>query len=111
MTTQFKKGIVELCVLKLISDQPMSGLQVIELMSQTLDVSENTIYPILRRLTAQQLFKTSTVPSTVGAPKKVYEITSIGEKQLKTSLTEWKDFLSDVSIILGGTYEQKHILK
>ena len=105
MTTQFKKGIIELCVLKLVHDQPRSGLQVIELMSQTLNVSENTIYPILRRLTAQQLFKTYTVPSDIGAPKKVYEITLQGKTQLQTSLVEWKDFLSDVSTVLGGQYE------
>jgi len=50
MTTQLKKGIIELCVLKLISDTPSSGVVIIEKMNRMLKVSENTVYPILRRL-------------------------------------------------------------
>ncbi len=60
MTTQLKKGIIELCVLKLISDTPSSGVVIIEKMNRMLKVSENTVYPILRRLSEKELFQTHT---------------------------------------------------
>lgn len=105
MTSQFKKGIIELCVLKIIYDQPMAGVEVIEHMNQSLHVNENTIYPILRRLTSQQFFSTYKEDSIIGAPKKVYQITSYGEKHLFKMLEDWKDFLQDVTTILGGNHE------
>lgn len=105
MTTQFKKGIIELCVLKVIHDRPMAGVEVIEYMRASLQVNENTIYPILRRLTSQQFFDTYKEESMIGAPKKVYSITKLGEKHLFQALEDWKDFLHDVTTILGGNHE------
>ena len=49
MNTQFKKGVIEMCVLKLVSQKDMYGFEVIETISKEIDVNENTIYPILRR--------------------------------------------------------------
>jgi PadR family transcriptional regulator PadR len=107
MTTQLKKGIIELCVLKLISDTPSSGVVIIEKMNRMLKVSENTVYPILRRLSEKGLFQTHTEKSDVGAPKKVYTITLEGKKQLENGLHEWKEFMTDVTHILGGNYDKK----
>lgn len=106
MTTQLKKGIIELCVLKLIADESMSGIYVIERMKELLDVNENTIYPILRRLTHQGLFETHTIKSDIGAPRKVYTITTHGLEHLNHGLKDWKDFMHNVSNILGGKYEK-----
>ena len=105
MNTQLKKGIIELCVLKLIADEPLSGVSVIEKMKSSLNVNENTIYPILRRLTGQQYFQTHTEKSDIGAPKKVYTITTKGHEHLIQGLSEWKDFIRDVSILLGRNHE------
>jgi PadR family transcriptional regulator, regulatory protein PadR len=107
MTTQLKKGIIELCVLKIISDEPLSGVHVIERMKEMLNVNENTVYPILRRLTAQDYFRTHTEKSEIGAPKKVYTLTEHGQNYLDKGLLEWKDFMKDVSTILGGHYDKK----
>ena len=110
MSTQLKKGIIELCVLKLIADEPLTGIYVIERMKELLNVNENTIYPILRRLTQQGLFDTHTIKSDIGAPRKVYTITKKGLEHLNHGLEDWKDFMHNVSNILGGNYE-KSILK
>ena len=53
MNSQFKRGIIEMCVLKMISREDMYGFQLIETISQEVEVNENTVYPILRRLTKQ----------------------------------------------------------
>lgn len=105
MNTQFKKGILELCILKIISEEDMYGFEVINKLSSILDVNENTIYPILRRLTTQKLFTTYQKESNLGAPRKYYKITNLGNKKLDTYLNEWSDFLKNVNNILGGNNE------
>lgn len=102
MNAQFKKGIIELCVLKVISGKDMYGFEVIETLSKELDVNENTVYPILRRLTKQGYFDTYKKVVSIGAPRKYYHLTSDGEKQLLQFEQDWMDFLSSVTRILGG---------
>lgn len=43
MNTQFKKGIIELCILKIVSQKDMYGFEIIDKLSNLLDVNENTI--------------------------------------------------------------------
>lgn len=105
MNTQFKKGILELCILKIINDKDMYGFEVINSLASILDVNENTIYPILRRLTKQEIFTTYEKESPMGAPRKYYKITKLGEVKLKEYLNEWQDFIKNINKILGGEYE------
>lgn len=102
MNTQFKRGVVEMLVLKVVKDQPRSSYDVIDTLSKRIDVNENTVYPILRRLTKQGYFETKTQASLVGAPRKVYSITGVGEQKLDAFLEEWAEFLEEVLTILGG---------
>ncbi|MBE0701472.1 MAG: PadR family transcriptional regulator, partial [Acholeplasmataceae bacterium] len=68
MNTQFKKGILEMCILSLINQHDMYGFEVIETLAKEIDVNENTVYPILRRLTGQNLFETYVEQTNIGAP-------------------------------------------
>ena len=104
--SQFKRGIIELCVLKVISKKELSSFEVIESLSSVIDVNENTIYPILRRLANQGYFETYTKQMPVGAPRKYYKITELGLKKLETFQSEWKQFLNNVIIILGGNEDE-----
>jgi PadR family transcriptional regulator PadR len=102
MNTQFKKGVIEMCVLKLVSQKDMYGFEVIETISKEIDVNENTIYPILRRLMKQEFFETYTESMSIGAPRKYYRLTELGKEQLKEYENEWGTFIRSVSKILGG---------
>jgi PadR family transcriptional regulator PadR len=102
MNAQFKKGIIEICVLKVMEKEDLCGFDVIEKLSKEIPVNENTIYPLLRRLTIQGYFETYKVPSPVGAPKKYYRITELGSTKLNEYLTEWKHFIKGVFRILEG---------
>ncbi len=102
MITQFKKGIVELCVLKMVSRKDMYGFEVIDTLSKEIEVNENTIYPILRRLTKQEYFDTYKESMSIGAPRKYYKITGLGQEKLNLTEIEWKKFVDSVSRILGG---------
>jgi PadR family transcriptional regulator PadR len=102
MNSQFKKGIIEMCVIAVVSNKDMYGFEVIDNLSKAIDVNENTVYPILRRLTDQGYFETYTEPTTFGAPRKYFRITPSGVKKMEEYRREWTTFLSGVYQILGG---------
>lgn len=106
MNAQFKKGIIEICVLKIVKDEDRCGFDVIEKLSQEIPVNENTIYPLLRRLTQQGYFETYKVPSPIGAPKKYYKLTGQGNSKLDEYLADWKQFIKGVFRILEGDGSQ-----
>jgi len=107
MNSQFKKGIIEMCVLHVISEGDSYGFAVIETLSKEIDVNENTVYPILRRLTEQGCFATYSEPTAIGAPRKYYTITESGNKRLKEYDSEWREFIKGVWNILGGDHHEK----
>ena len=107
MNAQFKRGIVELCVLSELVQEDMYGYSIISNISEHIDVNENTVYPILRRLTKQGLFDTYTETMSIGAPRKYYKITGEGTEKLNEYESEWKKFIDSVYRILGGASNEK----
>ena len=107
MNSQFKRGIIEMCVLKMISREDMYGFQLIETISQEVEVNENTVYPILRRLTKQGLFDTYSKSMSIGAPRKYYSLTKEGTLKLSEYEGEWREFLDGVYRILGGSKDEE----
>lgn len=101
MNAQFKKGVVEMCILKLVSQRDMYGLEVIEGISKEIEVNENTVYPILRRLTIAGYFDTYKENNVAGPDRKYYRVTSEGEAYLKELLKEYKDFTARVERMIG----------
>lgn len=102
MNPQFNKGVVEMCVLALVSKKDFYGYELVEKISTTIEISEGTIYPILRRLTIEKYFETYLVESNEGPPRKYYRMTELGKTQTKALLKEWEKFVSDVDSILYG---------
>lgn len=100
MNSQFKKGIIEMCVIAVVSKKDMYGFEVIDKLSKAIDVNENTVYPILRRLTDQGYFETYTEPTTQGAPRKYFRITPSGNEKMAEYKQEWTRFLSGVYQIM-----------
>ena len=100
MITQFKKGIVEVCVLKIISNKDMYGFEIIQKLADDLDINENTVYPLLRRLTKQGLLETYSKESEIGPTRKYYKTTKKGLVMLKQYIEEWYAFNKSVGKIL-----------
>lgn len=105
MNPQFKKGILELCVLTLVSRRDSYGYELVEEISKKFEISEGTIYPILRRLTDESLFETYLQESTSGPPRKYYRITTKGRVAQERGLSEWKEFDNQVKSLLNGVSE------
>jgi len=58
LDTQIKKGLLDLCVLSFLIDKDMYGYEIVQSISKSIEVSEGTIYPILRRLSKEGYFET-----------------------------------------------------
>lgn len=101
MNPQFKRGIIELCVLSLLVEKDSYGYDIISKLSEHIDVSENTIYPILRRLTSESYFTTYLVESNEGAPRKYYQMTEKGFIYYLSLREEWDAFIGGVYHIIN----------
>jgi PadR family transcriptional regulator PadR len=102
MNTQFNKGVIEMCVLALVNKRDYYGYELVEAISKKIEISEGTIYPILRRLTVDKYFDTYLRESTEGPPRKYYRMTSFGRLETNKLIKTWKKFSSDVESLLGG---------
>lgn len=100
MNVQFKKGVLELCVLVLTSKKDRYGYELVEEISKKFEISEGTIYPLVRRLTKEGLFSTYLMESTEGPPRKYYKITSKGLELKNELLQEWQQFTKGVNEML-----------
>jgi len=101
MNSQFKKGIIELCVLKELLLEDKYGYSVIDSISKHINVNDNTIYPILRRLTQEGYFETYLVESNQGAARKYYKTTKKGFEYYFKLRDEWDQFIGGVYQILN----------
>jgi len=112
MNAQFKKGIIELCVMSLLAEADMYGYLIISKLAEFIDVGENTIYPIMRRLTQEGYFKTYLEPSQEGAPRKYYQMTEKGFIYYLSLREEWDSFIGGVyQIINQGGKKNEEIFR
>ena len=101
---QFKKGILELVILKLLSKKEMYGYELVAELNQqgdSFNIKEGTLYPILYRLEDDGLMKTRWEQSTSrGQPKKYYSVTKKGEQAMLESYAQWKAIAQDIIKIM-----------
>lgn len=105
MNSQFKRGVVELCVLKLLTKQRLSTYGVLDRLSTPLDVNENTVYPVIRRLLADGYLDVEKKENPVGAPRKYFFATASGVAYVSQLQQDWTQFTRAVDEILGGQDE------
>ena len=102
MNVPFKKGVLNLCVLALVEQRDMYGYELVQAISNHIEISEGSVYPLLRRLTTEGYFTTYLKESAEGPPRKYYQITALGRKSLKELQDEWKNFSKGVDRIVIG---------
>lgn len=112
MNQQFKRGIIELCVLSMLVEKDSYGYEIINDLSKYIDVSENAIYPILRRLTQESYFDTYLKESNEGAPRKYYQMTEKGFLYYIKLRNQWDEFIGGVyQIIHKGGKENEEVFR
>lgn len=106
MNTQFKKGVLELIVLRSVNKKDMYGYELVSEVSKVIDVNEGTIYPLLKRLTNEKYFDTYLVESSEGPPRKYYHLTTLGAEYENELFKDWIEFCAQVNAFIK---ESEHV--
>ena len=93
MDIQLKRGLLDVSVLAAIKDEESYGYQIIKDMKPYVELSESTLYPILRRLETASLLTVRSTPHN-GRLRKYYRITPLGLQRIEDFKEEWKEILS-----------------
>lgn len=104
MDIQFKKGVIELCVLSMLLEEDRYGYELASVLSKKINISDGGIYPVLRRLKSEDSVETYLSESSEGPPRKYYRLTQKGDRQRLNLEGDWQVLRSGVdSIVEGGT--------
>ena len=105
MNSQFKKGVIELIVLRLFTQKKLSTFEVLEQLRDPLEVNENTVYPVIRRLQSEGYLDVEKNELPVGAPRKYFFATDKGNQYVNELQKDWRLFVSTVDQLLGENHE------
>src|SRR5262245_60095351 len=97
-TSQLRRGVLELCILKLLRDEPNYGYEIVTTLESLgpLAAGENTVYPLLRRLKMERHLETFTVESPAGPARQYYRLTTLGRQRLAALEREWGELVRAV---------------
>lgn len=105
MDIQLKKGLLEFCVLAVLMKSDSYGYQIIKDISSCIEISESTLYPILKRLETGGYLTTYSVEHN-SRLRKYYQITDLGKDYIKEFFSEWQQVLKIYDFIKGvSNYE------
>lgn len=93
MDAQLKKGLLEFCVLAVLQKSDSYGYQIVKDVSNCIEISESTLYPILKRLEVNAYLKTYSVEHN-GRLRKYYKITESGIGHIKEFLNDWQQVMN-----------------
>ena len=100
MNTQYKKGVLELCVLSLLHRRDCYGYEISDYLSQHIDIADGTVYPILRKLKSGGLLTTYLQEESGGPPRKYYRLTELGWESYQKDRDEYLKFAQSVRTLL-----------
>lgn len=100
MDIQLKKGLLEICVLAELLREDSYGYQIIKDVSPIIEISESTLYPILRRLEIKNCLETYSIEHD-GRLRRYYKITQEGRSKINAFCEEWSDITKIIDLIRG----------
>ncbi|MDE6727273.1 MAG: PadR family transcriptional regulator [Oscillospiraceae bacterium] len=102
MNSQLKRGTLELCALSVVNRGDCYGYELVNRISECMEITEGTIYPLMKRIKDSGLIDSYIVESPEGPPRKYYKITEEGKAELERLCEEWFEFTSSVNDLLKG---------
>ena len=93
MDIQLKRGLLDVCVLAAIQNEESYGYQIIKSLKPCVELSESTLYTILKRLENAGMLTVRTAEHN-GRLRKYYRITDEGLHRIEEFKSEWKEILS-----------------
>ena len=100
MGFKIESALLEACVLSVLSKGDTYGYVLTQSMKQVLDISESTLYPVLRRLQKNEYLRTYDQPYQ-GRNRRYYSVTDKGKEQFEIYKKEWKEYKEQIDSLLG----------
>ncbi|GAB6992261.1 PadR family transcriptional regulator [Paenibacillus pini] len=105
MDVQLKRGLLEVCVLTVLSKEDSYGYKIVKDLSKHIEISESTLYPILKRLETQNCVTIYSVEHN-SRLRKYYKITEQGKDKIHNFLNEWESVIALHEFVKeGANYE------
>ncbi len=101
MDAQMKKGLLDACVLHILTEGDTYGYKLTQEITGLMDASESSLYPVLRRLEAQGFLETYSAEHS-GRLRRYYKITETGVRRLIEYRSELTELKSVIDFITGG---------
>ena len=101
MDAQLRRGVLDVCVLVAIKNEDSYGYKIIKDLKPVLELSESTLYTILKRLEEGKMLVVRSVEFE-GRLRKYYHITENGLKRIEDFKNEWKELMVIYSFITKG---------
>ena len=98
MDAQLKRGLLDACVLTVLNRGESYGYRLARDVGEIIDISESTLYPILRRLETGGLVTVRSAEHN-GRLRRYYQITKAGQDKLKQSVAGWRELTRALSAI------------
>lgn len=105
MTYQLAAPLLDACVLAIAEGEDTYGYTLTARVKEIVDISESTLYPVLRRLQKENYLTTYDRPYQ-GRNRRYYQITDAGRKQLTFYKNEWEIYKKKIDSLLGGTIHE-----
>lgn len=107
MNSQLKRGTLELCALSVVNRSDCYGYELVNRISKCMEITEGTIYPLMKRLRDGGLIESYIVESQEGPPRKYYKITTNGKGELDRLSEEWYDFAKSIDELLRNGFDDE----
>ena len=99
MDVQLKRGLLDVCVLAAIKNEDSYGYKIIKDLKPCVELSESTLYTILKRLEAAKMLTVRSAEHE-GRLRKYYHITAAGKKRLEEFKDEWKEIMNIYQFVI-----------
>ena len=99
MDIQLKRGLLDVCVLRAIRDAESYGYQIIKDLAPCIQLTESTLYTILKRLELSEMLTVRSVEHD-GRLRKYYRITEKGVRRIEDFKSEWREVISIYQFVI-----------
>ncbi len=105
MDIQLKRGLLDVCVLAAIKNEDSYGYKIIKDLKPYIELSESTLYTILKRLESAKMLTVRSVEHE-GRLRKYYRITKNGVKRIEEFKEEWKEVISIYRFVMKEDHDE-----
>ena len=99
MDAQLRRGVLDACVLAAIKNEDSYGYKIIKDLKPIVELSESTLYTILKRLEEAKMLVTR-VEEYEGRTRKYYHITELGKKRIEEFKEDMKELMGVYAFIM-----------